>query len=101
MMIKLPTPGREEGYDWIVWSLEEVSEESIRKTYKYIGFVQNDDDSNIKEENTTSSGSKSETEMEEEGFFEDNEGLQNEVGTDEDYQEAIGQLDLLTMVDED
>jgi hypothetical protein len=67
---KLPTPGREEVYDWIVRSLEEVSEESIRKTYKYIGFVQNDNDSNNEEENTTSSGSKeSETETEEEGFF--------------------------------
>jgi hypothetical protein len=36
---KLPTPERDDVYEWVIESFKRVTAESIRKTFLYIGFV--------------------------------------------------------------
>jgi hypothetical protein len=36
---KLPTPDREDVYEWVFWSFDEITEQSIWKTFLHIGLV--------------------------------------------------------------
>jgi hypothetical protein len=65
---KFPTPEREDVYDWVVDSFDKVSSESIRKTYKHIGYIEKNAMDQDEEE-------------EQEGVFDN--GLENEVEIDE------------------
>jgi hypothetical protein len=52
---KLPTPDRKDVYEWVHQSFEEVSEESIRKTFVYIGLLDKkafDDNDTVEAEST-------------------------------------------------
>jgi hypothetical protein len=66
---KLPKPGRDDVYDWVLRSFETVSELSIRKTFAHIGYVEKNSEEN-----------EDEDDGEEERL---DEGLDNEVEVDE------------------
>lgn len=71
---KFPTPERDDVYDWVIRSFNEITPKAIRKTFAYIGLVEkdtymdDDDSDSILTEST-------------EGFFHD-DGTENEVDVD-------------------
>lgn len=84
---RLPTPERDDVYDWVVRSFDTITAKTIRKTFTYIGLVEQDAYTGMDEEEADSE-TETETESEaseaaeaEEGFFTDS-GTENEVEVD-------------------
>jgi hypothetical protein len=103
---KLPTPKRDDVYGWVVEAFEKVSSELIVKTFKYIDLVTADiDDDNKTETDYTTEYTSDDNDdsilyfsnntTQEEGFFTDPEGLQNEIETDNEFQDAAGDLEFM------
>jgi hypothetical protein len=82
---KVPTPERDDVYDWVIQSFEKVSEESIRKTYRYIGLV----DKNAYDNMLDDDEETVEAEAVDEGVFDDEE----QVEQDDDYPEENDPID--------
>jgi hypothetical protein len=76
--VRLPTPERDNVYDWVVQSFDMITAKSIQKTFACIGLVDkdayNDDDDDVEDE-------EPETADESEFFFQDL-GAENEVDVD-------------------
>lgn len=67
---KFPTPERDDIYDWVIRSFNEVASKTIRKTYVHIGYIEKD-----------VFGNEEEDDGEEERVFDN--GLDNVVEVDE------------------
>jgi hypothetical protein len=82
---KVPTPERDDVYDWVIQSFEKVSEVSIRKTYRYIGLVDQKAYDNMLDDDEETV----EAETVDEGVFDDEE----QVEQDDDYPEEKDPID--------
>jgi hypothetical protein len=99
-------PKHDDVYGWVVETFEKVSSELIVKTFKYIGFVATniDNDNETETDYTTEYTSDNDDDSilyfsnnntQEEGLFTDSEGLQNEIETDNEFQDATGDLEFM------